>query len=89
MNIQSPGIVSLFNHFQEYLGIFRGVDPYLTRGKRGDPFLPILKIEKSVLILTIGLNFWVKFFIQNVVLIVPRRKNLKMFPVEPFFLVFF
>ena len=51
MNIQSPGIVSLFNHFQEYLGIFRGVDPYLTRGKRGDPFLPILKIEKSVLIL--------------------------------------
>ena len=78
-----------FRDIQGYWCIFSHTHRRATRGNVvGFPF-PFLKIGKSVLILTIGLNFWVKFFIQNVVLIVPRRKNSKMFPVEPFFLVFF
>ena len=33
-------------------------------------------------------HFWVKFFIENIILKVSRRKNSKMFPCEAFFVAF-
>lgn len=58
---------------------------------RGRPSLPFLKNDKSVLILEKKapecVYPWVKFFNQNVVLGVSRRKTQKFLLVGPFFLV--
>ena len=72
---------SLFRHMhnQAYLGILMHIQSHsqvLDQGEKGRPPLLFLKIQKS----PDCVLFWIKFFIQNVVLGVSRRKNFKMFP---------
>ena len=58
----------------------------------GGSICSFLKIEKNILILAKKcpdfVYFWVKFFIQNVLLRVFRRKKSKLFPYGDFFIVF-
>ena len=92
---------SLYKYFRSYLGIFRDIDAYsatltstqLERESGGSLPYPFLKVpvgafilERKALIVSI---FWVKFYIKNVVLIVSRRKNSKLFLCEIFFFLFF
>ena len=88
---------SLFKHFQEYLGIFRGIDQYSATftsaqlGGRGEAS-PVL-FENRKKCLGFGkkgpdCDHWVKLSIQNVLLRIPRRKNTKMDPCGASFLVF-
>ena len=56
------------------------------------PPLHFFENQKSALILgkkgPDSVHFWVKYSIQNIVVRVSRRKNSKIYPVGPFFLVF-
>ena len=81
---------SLFKHFQRYLATFRNIDAYsatFTNGKLGrrgeaSPFL-FENRKKCPNFLKKGpdcVHLWVKFYIQNVVLKVPRRKISTILP---------
>ena len=79
----------LLKHFQGYLGIF--IDTYSTTptgvqlGGREGPHLRFFENRKKCPDCD---HLWVKFFIQNVVLRVLRRKDSRIFPCQDIFLVF-
>ena len=86
----SERIVSLFKHFREFWGIFRDIDAYsATLTCAPLPFFENWKkhpdFRKKALLVSI---FWVKFYTQNVVLKISRRKNTKTFSGKTFFFVF-
>ena len=77
---------SLFKYFQRYLGTFRDIDAYsstiidvqLGNGVENASLALFWKSKKLYW-------FWIKFSIQNVVLLPSRRKSSEMFPCGVFF----
>ena len=92
MHIQSPGIVRtvhsrIFKDLQTYSEILMHIQPQTQahHWKRERRF-PLSFLENQKRYPDFGkkgldcVHLWVKFFIQNVVFSVSRRKNTKMFP---------
>ena len=94
--IQSPGIVrtvhsSIFNYILGYSGILMHIHPHsqATSKQGGGHPCTFLKIKKKST--DFGkkgpdcVHLWVKFYIQNVVLRVSKKRNSKKFPCGTFF----
>ena len=94
-HIHSPGIIrtvywSIFNYILGYSGILMHIYPnsQATNKRGGGHPCTFLKIKKSTDFGKKGpdcVHLWVKFYIQNVVLRVSKKRNSKKFPCGTFF----